>query len=741
MSEPLQITSVKIVKENLIQIEFSHDAILLQPKDIQIYGDFIIKKIRKEANRLFLFTSQLDFRKNYYIAIKDKIKKPVDPGALLDQIYSDKSLGYSIEGDQMVFRLFAPRANRVKLILFENHSDTEGQEYEMQSDKDGVWEIALPGPLGGKYYGYKVAGPQDPTELFQPDKTIADPYSRAVCTKNTFLHEAKSIIIKTDDYDWEGDTPLNYGWKDLIIYEMHVRDMTAHPSALAKEKGTYHGLLEPQTRGGLNHIKELGVNAVELLPCQEFANIEIPYQVEVNGEVNTWNPYSQNHWGYMTSYFFAPESYYASGGNLKTGEFSGIEGNQVREFKDMVKEFHRAGIAVIMDVVYNHVSHYDLNPLKLIDKKYYFRLDSDLNFTNLSGCGNDFKTERPMARRLILDSIKFWLEEYHIDGFRFDLATMIDWETIEQIIEMAKKINPHVILIAEPWGGGKYDLAGFSERGWAAWNDLFRNGVKGENPFNGLGWIFGHLWGGNHFDTITNFVKGTLRSQGGPFILPEHSVNYLESHDGYTLGDFIRLGAGEVKPDERITDLTKHITLTPRQLQLHKLAATFLLTSQGMVMIGEGQEFARSKVIAPTNAPDPDVGKLDHNSYNKDNETNWLNYEHIEINRELFDFYQKLIALRKQHPAFRRTPPEKIQFLKSDSEFSLGFWLAKEYSKDSKSFVVLLNANPEKQVTFSLPEGTWRKVVDSHRAELYEFGNPLKQQAVLPPASVMILTQ
>ncbi|MFQ6113806.1 MAG: pullulanase [bacterium] len=734
-----KLSSARALDKNHIQVEFENENYTFSGKDLVIDGDVKIVAIKSDGAIVLVETTDLDYRQNYLVEIKGYNKIPVDLGVLLDKVFTHKPLGFNVEGGKTVFRLFAPRAKSVKLVLFEKHTDNRGTEYEMKLTENSVWEMALEGTHWGRYYGYKVFGPTDATETFLPEHVLADPYSKAVCTKNTYLHEAKTIIVNTQNYDWEGDRPLSIPWEDLMIYEMHVRDMTAHPSAGVNEKGTYHGLIESGTRGGINHILDLGVDAVELLPCHEFANVEPPFGQAVNGVTNTWNPYARNHWGYMTSYFFAPESYYASGGTMKPGEYCGIDGQQVREFKDMVKAFHKQGIAVIMDVVYNHVSNYDLNPLKYIDHKYYFRLDPMMHFLGLSGCGNDFKTERPMARRLILDSLKYWLEEYHIDGFRFDLAAMIDWETVEQITEEAKKINPHVILIAEPWGGGKYDLAGFSKRGWAAWNDLFRNGVKGQNPIDGLGWIFAKYWGRNDVQTIQSYIQGSTKQEGGPFTTPAHSVNYLESHDGYTLGDFIRIGSGEVNPQEKIIDLQAHVKLTKKQLKLNKLAAAFLFTSRGSVMIGEGQEFARSKVIAPTDAPDANAGRIDHNSYNKDNETNWLNFEHKELNRELFEYYKGLIELRKEHAAFRHTPGKYIRFLKPRTSFSVGYFLPKEPSGDTRNFVVLLNANSSRGALFKVPEGVWRKVVDGNQAGKTEFGPFIYGEIKVPPQSAVVL--
>ncbi|MDZ7342429.1 MAG: alpha-amylase family glycosyl hydrolase, partial [candidate division KSB1 bacterium] len=315
----------------------------------------------------------------------------------LNRFYSSKPLGATMAAGNTIFRLFAPNATGVTLVTFATHDSPTGKEFPMQKDPDGVWEYSLPGEQYGLYYGYRIHGRNDRASMFDPKVIVADPYARAVVTRNDYQHAARSLIV-SDAYDWEGDTWMNTPIQDLIIYEMHVRDMTIHPSAGVEHAGTYLGLCETGRIGGLDYLLDLGINAVELLPCQEFANIEPPYNDSSAAKINSWNPYARNHWGYMTSYFFAPESYYATDGNLAPGGYCGIQGRQVTEFKDMVKALHRKGIAVIMDVVYNHVSDYDLNPFKYIDKKYYFRLDSVGRFLSYSGCGNDFMTERPMVR-------------------------------------------------------------------------------------------------------------------------------------------------------------------------------------------------------------------------------------------------------------------------------------------------------------------------------------------------------
>ena len=394
----------------------------------------------------------------------------------LDKYHSDKKLGSFVENGKTFFRIFTPNAEKVTLVIFNKVDDKSGKEYELVRDENAVWETALDGELYGKFYGFNVKHKGKETVL------CLDPYAKAVASYNTYFTPRKGIVIKEGDYNWDSDNWIQRDWRDIIVYEMHVRDMTEHQSSGVKEKGTYQGLIENGKTGGINYIKNLGVNTIELLPAQEFANIEIPFKDSLRGKFNTWNPYERNHWGYMTAAFFAPESYFSE--NVREIEFnkwSGADTKAVTDFKDMVKAFHKENIAVMMDVVYNHLSEYEFGNLKEIDHEYYFRTNPDGSYCEVSGCGNDLKTERRMMRRLIVESILYWMKEYHVDGFRFDLGKLLDWETIETIIYEAKKINPDVVFVCEPWGGG-YDPQGFSLRGWGAWNDQIRNGIKGENP-------------------------------------------------------------------------------------------------------------------------------------------------------------------------------------------------------------------------------------------------------------------
>ncbi len=734
------ILAAKISAPDVVDVRLEDSTLAVEAADFYFTPALQIYRVERRELTIRLHTAPIELTRTRFLHFRES-KCELDPDSLLDTFYSTKPLGCTWNDTATAFRLFAPRAKRVTLTLYPDVTSPAGVPHELQRDRDGVWEVVLSGHYFGRAYTYRVDGPAGATEQFDYDQAICDPYSRAVATVNEYLHRGRTLILDTGRYDWEGDRPLGIGLEDMVIYECHVRDLTAHPSSgcPAELAGSYKGAILPGGAGGIDYLKALGVNAIELLPVQEFGNIELPYNVDAGGTRNTWNPYARNHWGYMTSYFFAPESYYASGAQMTPGALTGADGRQVDELKDLVKAYHRAGIAVLLDVVYNHVSQYDQNCFKLADKKYYFRLDEKQNYLATSGCGNDYKTERPMARRLILESIRYWMEEYHVDGFRFDLAAMIDWETVDAISREARRINPAVVLIAEPWGGGRYDPAGFSRHGWAAWNDQFRNGIKGQNPESGQSYIFGRYWDGVDRERVKSFIRGTLAAEGGLFQQSSHAVNYLGSHDDHSYGDFVRIGSGRVQSDQTIADPLAHASLTTEELKISKLGALILFTSQGAVMLEEGHEFARSKVIAKTGAPDPQVGRIDHNSYNKDNETNWLDYRHAAINQELVDYYRGLIRLRRHFSALRSTPPAEIHFTDGDNPFALSFQLRQEGGAGPSDLLVLLNGDREALSRFTLPAGSWRILVNGEAAGESPQGRPVEGELVLPATTGMVL--
>ena len=638
---------------------------------------------------------------------------------------SPLSYGAFVTKNTTIFKIHAPRSKKVHLVIFNSPEDKTGIEHGMTKQDNGDFTIELNDTGVGTIYGFRLEGP-----LNNPELLIADPYSKAAITQNSMCHVAKSLVVD-DTYDWEDDTWIQINPNDLIIYEMHVRDMTAHPTSTANQKGTYAGLTEAGQNGGIEHIKSMGINAVQILPIQDFANFEVPFKDNKAPLYNDWNPYERNHWGYMTTYFFAPESYYASDGTNAPDAWNGRDGRAVNEVKNMIKAFHKAEIAVIMDVVYNHVSNYDKHPLKYIDRGIYFRLDKNGNYIDNSGCGNDTRTEHPKMRQLILESLKYWMTEYHVDGFRFDLAHLIDTETREMIIKELRTINPHVIILAEPWGNG-YNPNEFSDIGWASFNDQFRDGLKG-NVFNvnEKGFLFGCFRSEEDQSYLQNYIMGSLRQFGGQYLNSAHSVNYLECHDNHTFGDHVRITSGFIKETDIINNIQDNALVYGNSLAINKLGALFLFTSQGITFMHEGQEWARSKVVAETSVSDKHSGLIDHNSYEKDNETNWLNWNEREMNRELVNYYKGLIALRRKYLEFRHSIPEDFEFIDVGKKVAVAYIL-----KDR--FVVILNGENKDTLELDIPTGQWNILVDEKLVNL-ENQQLVSNKISVSPSSGIVL--
>ncbi len=636
--------------------------------------------------------------------------------ASLDQY----QLGYTITDIGIVFRLFAPKADEVILEVFDHYEQTSGNRFEMEKDGQGCWNYVQPDiSFIGKWYGYRLIKNEESLFFESTEHLIADPWSRHVTSRNHYLGFAKTLIVEKMSFDWEGDdfvTPSDQ--RDLIIYETHIKDLVAHPSAKTYVQGVYNDFREAEV-GGINHLKKLGVNAVEFLPLQKFAYYEPPFNQKIeDGLINTWNPYARNYWGYMTSFFLAPETIYASDATLDEKEVIGRSDIASTELKKLVKTLHKENLSVIMDVVYNHASQYDLNPLKYTDKGHYFRTNEHGQYLNDSWTGNDIETQTEYSRKLIVESIKYWMTEYHIDGFRFDLAGIIDWKTIDLIKEEAQKINPNVILIAEPWGG-EYKPAGFSDHGWASWNDRIRNGFKGYDPLFNKGFIFGEWSHGSTRFALENFIRGTLeKAEHGLFNTSAHSVNYIESHDGYTIGDFIRIALTPSKKDKVYTKKSVATKLDEKEVKVAKLGALSLFVSQGITMIHAGQEWARSKVITDHTGKDQNAGKLDHDSYNKDNETNWLNFNELKLNQSLFNYYLGLIELRKNSPALRKAAPEEIVFKVYKDPLHITFSINGKSSGDSYDYFISLNANTSLTHDIDLPKGSWEVVADAKLVDI-----------------------
>ncbi len=647
--------------------------------------------------------------------------------------FSNFELGYSFYKTGVIFRVFSPLSEQIIALVYDDYEGEPVSEIPLGKDDTGIWNGFTSEDLKGKWYHYRVKR-NDEVQF------AADPYSKFVTTKNHHLQFPKTRIIEMPYFDWKGDTFVKVqDPRDLVIYETHVKDMVAHSSARTYMQGIYNDFRQAEV-GGIAHLNRIGINAVEFLPLQKFGYFEPPFnQKTEEGIKNTWNPYSRNYWGYMTSFFFAPETIYSSKASIHKGEVIGRDELAINELRNLVKSLHEENIAVIMDVVYNHASHYDQNPLKILAKEHYFKLDENGHFINNSWTGNDINSSSQFSKKLIVDSVLHWIKEYHIDGFRFDLAGIIDWETIDLIKNEAEKINPNVILIAEPWGG-EYKPAGFSDHGWISWNDKIRNGIKGSHPVSDKGFIFG---GWNHETSrlaLENFIRGTLENgEKGLFNTSAHSLNYIESHDGYTLGDFIRISLDHHKNEENFTNKRALTYLDGHQTKFAKLAALTLFVSQGITMIHAGQEWARSKLIFDPTGKDSRKGMIDHDSYNKDNETNWLNYNEIDINKDIFNYYKDLIQIRNNSPALRKAMPEDIYFKYYLDPLHVTFSIQSDIKLDKFEYFISLNGNPNQENEIDLPKGTWEVLVDKDSSSLNKDTITVENSYTLAPTSGVIL--
>jgi glycogen operon protein len=570
-------------------------------------------------------------------------------------------LGATWDGEGVNFALFSENATGVELCLFDAG---EGNEQvaclPMPEQTDQVWHAYLPEVRPGQRYGYRAHGPYDPKSghRFNPSKLLLDPYAKAIDgiirwsdvlfgyqvghpdgdlsrdERDSAPAMPKSVVVDPG-FDWEGDRAPRLPWHETIIYEVHVKALTMrHPEVPKAVQGTYAGLICPPV---IEHLKALGITAVELLPVHHF--VADRHLVERG---------LTNYWGYNSIGFFAPDARYSSGG---------ASGQQVREFKEMVKALHRAGLEVILDVVYNHTgegSH--LGPtlcFRGIDNASYYRLVADdrRHYMDYTGCGNTLNMTHPRALQLIMDSLRYWILEMHVDGFRFDLASALARELHDvdrlgaffDIIHQDPVIS-QVKLIAEPWdlGEGGYQVGNFPP-GWAEWNGKYRDCVR-------------DYWRGTD-QTLGEFasrVTGSSDLYEASGRRPYASINFVTAHDGFTLHDLVSYNEkhneanGEENRDgeshnrswncgaEGPTDDQGVNALRARQ-QRNFLATLFL--SQGVPMLLGGDEIGRTQ-------------GGNNNGYCQDNEISWFDWAGAD--QSLLEFTRRLIRFYKAHPVFRR---------------------------------------------------------------------------------------
>lgn len=490
---------------------------------------------------------------------------PLRPGRFFYELASSLPLGVHAQRDGTVFRVFAPRAKSVELALCAALAEQDKpHRYRLarRADADGaagVWELTLEDNLHGWYYWYQVDGPRDAFGVFDPKRRILDPYALA-----TVGREGPGIVLDrariSQPAVGERGKFKTPAWHDLVICEAHVRDLAAHaPVAADTQQRRGFAGLKQWVESEDFYLSRLGVNCVELQPLQEFDNVAR----------------DEYHWGYMTVNYFAPASAYATRPEAASG---------VRELQELVVAFHRRGIAVIVDVVYNHVG--EPAHLMFLDKLYFFEQDAGGALSNWSGCGNDVRALAAMAKRLIIDSCAHWLECFGVDGFRFDLADLIGAPVLREIEAALKRVKPDVILIAEPWSFRGHIAGELRDSGWASWNDGYRNFLRD------------YVRGVGARETFEYFLKGS------PWYYakwPAQTVNYTESHDDRCWIDVITENANN----------DGHLPTVNDRNRTHLMAAV-LFCSIGIPMIGAGQDFLKSKHGVNNTYQRGDLNALDY---------------------------------------------------------------------------------------------------------------------------------
>ena len=625
----------------------------------------------------------------------------------LNNIYSTKRFEelYTYQGElgaiytesSTEFVLWAPTATDVKVNLYDNGSTGSlVDSHDMTKGEKGTWKCHIDGDLNGRYYTYQVTVAGKTVEA-------VDPYARATGTNGQ-----RGMVIDLDSTNPEGwkqdDHRTVPNQTDAIIYELHVRDLSIHPDSGIENKGKYKGLTETGTKHksgvstGLDHIKELGATHIHLLPVYDYLSVD-------ESKIDT----PQFNWGYDPQNYNVPEGFYSS--DPSKGEV------RVKEFKQMVKELHDNDMGVIMDVVYNHLGgDAAQSNFNKIVPGYYFRMDERGNFSNGSGCGNETASERSMMRKFMVDSVTYWASEYNIDGFRFDLMALHDIETMNLIREELDKINREIIMYGEGWTAGDTPLAEADralkknmpklDSRIAAFSDDLRDGLKG-SVFDKESVAFIN---GNNQDakkTAETIKFGVVGSTKHPQIdyskvnysdepwakEPTQTVSYASAHDNHTLWDKIDISAPKASKFEKI--------------RMDKFATAIVLTSQGMPFIHAGEEMLRTK-------------GGDENSYKSPDSVNQLDWARKAEYSEVFDYYQGLITLRKEHPAFRMATTDQIsknlRFLDMPDEAMVGYEINGKASNDSWDKIVVIHNGSKEFKNLELNGEDWISVVDSERA-------------------------
>ena len=624
---------------------------------------------------------------------------------------------------QTTFRLFAPKKAKVSVEIGSSFLSTEAapnQKYKMRLGKDGIWTVTVNQDLKDHKYWFEVDG-----------KKSVGVFAKAVGVNSSYGMVAD--LTETNPEGWERDKrPVVKSPADLVVYEMHHRDFSIDASSGLKHKGKFLALTEPKA---IRHLKDLGVNAVHILPSYDFGSVN-----EMRLQDNKYN------WGYDPVNYNVPE------GSYSTNPYDPM--SRIREFKQMVQALHKAGIRVILDVVYNHTYDIENSNFQKTYPDYYYRKNVDGTYSNGSGCGNETASEQPMMRRFMIESVKYWINEYHIDGFRFDLMGCHDIETMNAIRKAVDEIDPTIFIYGEGWSAGQCALPAEQLASKAnipmlpriaAFSDELRDGLRGPFSDDTKGAFLAGLQGEE--ESIKFGIAGCIAhpqvdmqkvnySKKAWATEPTQMISYVSCHDDMCLVDRLKASISGITTDEII--------------RLDLLAQTAVFTSQGVPFMLSGEEMLRDK-------------KGVHNSFESPDSINHLDWDNLKRYPQVFQYYKNLIQLRKNHPAFRLGSADLVrkhlEFLaplssplggKSGEAESLpqgggregafvAFRLKDHAGGDSwKDIYVVLNAS-RKQQTIALPMDSYETVCDDGRISETGIRHFTGNQVTIAPQSALIL--
>jgi len=629
-------------------------------------------------------------------------------------VYTGNDLGVTYSPLKTVFKVWAPKASAVKLSLYTAGSGGKAiSTSDLLKSSNGTWDLTIKKDLKNKYYTFRVLQ-DDKWSLERPDM-----YAKAVGVNGN-----RGMVVdlpSTDPAGWKNDKkPVLKNFTDIILYELHIRDISIDPNSGIKNKGKFLGLTESGTKSpdgeptGLDHIKELGVTHVHLLPSFDFNSVD-----ETKPSANQYN------WGYDPVNYNAPEGSYSTNPH---------DGNvRIREFKQMVQALHKKGLRVILDVVYNHTADIKGSNFTAFAPGYFYRHNADGSYSNGTGCGNEVASEMPMARKFIIESVVYWAKEYHLDGFRFDLMGVHDIETMNQISAALHKVDPTIFIYGEGWAAGASpmpeDLRAVKKNAAkldqiAVFSDDIRDGLKGGwNNLKEKGFVSGNTGKtesvkfGIVASTSNQQVNYKLASSKAPWAAqPYQAITYVSCHDDNTLFDRLKISNPTATEDELI--------------KMDKLANFTVLTSQGVPLLHSGAEMLRTKQgIA--------------NSYKSPDSINQIDWSRKTRYKEVFNYYKGLIRLRKDHPAFRMPSTQMIQthlnFLETNTPGVIAYEITDHANVDQwKNIVVILNGNSTAK-TVTLPAGNWTLVTDGQSINQNGIKNNVGLNIDVPGVSACVL--